>query len=48
MSKLIQSGEFALYEITGPLLNGLSSTPNKKKEKIYDIIKIVDNFIKGI
>ena len=29
LSKMIQSGVFALHELTEPLLKGLSSIPNK-------------------
>ena len=55
---MMQSGEYAIYETTGPLLLGFSSLPKivddkfknllKYKEKICDTIKTVDNSIKSI
>ena len=55
---MMQSGGFALYEFTGPLIKGLESMPKftdnklrnvlKNKVNISDTIKAVDNSIKGI
>ena len=58
LSKMIQSGRFALYEFTGKLIKRLESIPKfidnklknvlKNKEKIFDTIKTVHNSIKGV
>ena len=55
---MMQSGWFALYESTGPLIKGLESMPKfignklkiflKNKKNIFGTIKAVDNSIKGI
>ena len=54
----MQWGWFALYAVTRPAIKGLKSMPEcidnklknvlKNEDKIFDTVKTVDNFIKGI
>ena len=58
LSKMMQWGLFALYAVTRPAIKGLKSMPEcidnklknvlKNEDKIFDTVKTVDNFIKGI
>ena len=58
LSKMIHSGGFSLYEVTGTLIKGLESMPKfidnklkillKNESKLFDTRTTVDNCIKGI
>ena len=52
LSKMIQSGGFALYELTGPFIRGLSSLPRSIIKRISSItgsvITLANNEIKDI